>query len=323
MDVQLIKDMNMNAVRMSHYPPDQHFLDICDSLGLFVLDELTGWQAKYDTEAGRKLIPKLVNRDVNHPSVVMWANGNEGGWNTELDDDFAQHDIQNRFVYHPWERFGGTDTKHYPDYNYVTNSVLYGQEIFFPTEFMHGLYDGGHGAGLDDYWNLMMKHPYGAGGFLWAFHDEAVVRHDKNNAIDTHGNNAPDGILGPYREKEGSFFTIKEIWSPIKILNKTIPVNFDGILTIENQYIYTDLKDCSFEWKLVSFPSPKDQSLQHEILHSGKAGHPGLAPGHVGELDLELPVHWWVNSEGLIVTAHDPHGREVFTWTWPVNDSKY
>ncbi|WP_315816681.1 glycoside hydrolase family 2 TIM barrel-domain containing protein [Paraflavitalea speifideaquila] len=43
-DVALMKDMNMNAVRMSHYPPDQHFLDVCDSLGLLVIDELTGWQ---------------------------------------------------------------------------------------------------------------------------------------------------------------------------------------------------------------------------------------------------------------------------------------
>ena len=54
MDVKLIKDMNMNAVRMSHYPPDRHFLETCDELGLFVLDELTGWQHRYDTEVGRE-----------------------------------------------------------------------------------------------------------------------------------------------------------------------------------------------------------------------------------------------------------------------------
>ena len=56
MDAKLIKDMNMNAVRMSHYPPDRHFLEVCDELGLFVLDELTGWQHRYDTEVGRKLV---------------------------------------------------------------------------------------------------------------------------------------------------------------------------------------------------------------------------------------------------------------------------
>src|SRR3712207_9408465 len=66
-DVQLMKDMNMNAVRMSHYPPDDHFLDVCDSLGLFVIDELTGWQGAYDTTVGRKLVKEMVLRDANHP----------------------------------------------------------------------------------------------------------------------------------------------------------------------------------------------------------------------------------------------------------------
>ena len=68
-DVTLMKAMNMNAVRMSHYPPDSHFLDVCDSLGLFVLDELTGWQKSYSTAAGLPLVGELVNRDVNHPSI--------------------------------------------------------------------------------------------------------------------------------------------------------------------------------------------------------------------------------------------------------------
>jgi beta-galactosidase/beta-glucuronidase len=93
-DVNLIKDMNMNAVRMSHYPPDVHFLDVCDSLGLFVIDELAGWQACYDSIVGRKLVKEMVIRDVNHPSIVFWANGNEGGWNRALDKDYAWYDPQ-------------------------------------------------------------------------------------------------------------------------------------------------------------------------------------------------------------------------------------
>jgi hypothetical protein len=130
MDVNLMKDMNMNAVRMSHYPPDQHFLDVCDSLGLFVLDELTGWQNKYDTAVGKKLVKEMVVRDVNHPAIIIWDNGNEGGWNTALDDQFKLYDPQNRVILHPWAKFNGTDTRHYPDYNYVVNSALYGNDVF-------------------------------------------------------------------------------------------------------------------------------------------------------------------------------------------------
>ena len=60
-DVQLMKEMNMNAVRMSHYPPDGHFLDVCDSLGLFVMDELAGWHGMYDTHTGSKLLKEMID----------------------------------------------------------------------------------------------------------------------------------------------------------------------------------------------------------------------------------------------------------------------
>ena len=107
-DVRLIQEMNMNAVRMSHYPPDEHFLDACDELGLYVLDEPSGWQKpSYDTEIGRKLIKEMVTRDVCHPCILFWDNGNEGGWNRELDNQFAQYDPQNRTVLHPWESIHG------------------------------------------------------------------------------------------------------------------------------------------------------------------------------------------------------------------------
>ena len=78
-DALLIKEMNMNAVRF-HYPPDTHFLEMCDSLGLFVIDELAGWQNSYDTSTGLILQREMLLRDVNHPSIVLWSNGNEGGW---------------------------------------------------------------------------------------------------------------------------------------------------------------------------------------------------------------------------------------------------
>jgi len=116
-DVRLIKEMNMNAVRMSHYPPDTHFLEACDELGLYVLDELAGWQKPpYDTEIGKKLVGEMVRRDVCHPCILFWDNGNEGGWNRELDDQFALYDPQNRTVLHPWENFNGLDTDHYEGY---------------------------------------------------------------------------------------------------------------------------------------------------------------------------------------------------------------
>ena len=115
----------MNAVRMSHYPPDQDFLDVCDSLGMYVLDELTGWEAKYDTIVGRRLVKEMVVRDVNHPSILFWDNGNEGGFNFDLDHLFDQYDIQKRPLIHPWTIFRGTNTQHYINYDYGTNTNLH------------------------------------------------------------------------------------------------------------------------------------------------------------------------------------------------------
>lgn len=315
MDIELMKDMNMNAVRMSHYPPDPEFLDLCDSLGLFVIDELTGWQNKYGTSVGEKLVKEVVTRDVNHPSILFWANGNEGGWNTDLDDDYAMYDPQQRAVIHPWNNFSNIDTKHYPDYAYVEKAADKG-DVLMHTEMIHGLYDGGHGAGLDDYWNLFRKNPRHAGGFLWVLSDEAVVRRDLNDSLDTDGNHAPDGIVGPHREKEGSYYTIKEIWSPVQITKPALDKSFSGKLEVENRYHYSNLSTCTFKWRLLKFPLAKEKKTGHTTITSGNSSI-ALAAGEVGTIQLSLPANW-MNADALSFTAIDRYGRELYTWTWPV-----
>ncbi len=314
-DVKLMKEMNMNAVRMSHYPPDKHFLEVCDSLGLFVLNELAGWQTAYDTPAGSILARSLLKRDVNHPSVVVWDNGNEGGWNTELDHWFDELDPQKRPLIHPWDIFRGTDTQHYKDFDYGTGTHQHGRNVVFPTEVLHGLYDGGHGAGLRDYWNQMWANPLSAGAFLWVFADEGVVRTDRNGEIDTDGNHAPDGIVGPFHEKEGSFYTIREIWAPVFFERRYITPQFNGQFNLENRYHYTNLNQCTFTWQLARL------SLQHstprEVL-KGTIAPPDLEPGRKGTLQLSLPGNFY-SYDVLYITATDPHGHEIYTWSWPVS----
>ncbi len=321
-DVRLIKSMNMNAVRMSHYPPDPHFLDACDELGLYVLDELAGWQKPpYDTEIGKKLVREMVTRDVCHPCILFWDNGNEGGWNRELDDQFALYDPQKRTVLHPWENFNGIDTDHYESYE-STLRKLSGSALFLPTEFLHGLYDGGLGAGLNDYWKATVASPMGAGGFLWALVDEGVVRTDRDGAIDVAGNQAPDGIVGPYRQKEASFHTIKEIWSPIQIALEKLPPDFDGRLELENGYDFTNLRDCRFEVRLAEFPGPDDGADGHEAFFQSSFAGPDVPAHGKGALNLGLPGNW-TQAEVLYLTAFDPAGNEVWTWSWSVQDNDY
>jgi len=315
LDVDLIQDMNMNAVRMSHYPPDEELLNLCDEKGLYVLDELTGWQHKYDTEVGRQHVREMITRDVNHPSIIVWDNGNEGGWNTNLDADFGELDPQHRAVNHPWAKFGDIDDRHYPDYQSLVNG-LRGSAVYMPTEFLHGLYDGGHGAGLDDYWNAMLGSKVSAGGFLWVFADEGVVRNDLNNEIDVKGNWAPDGIMGPYRQKEASYYTVKQIWSPVQ-LPDALPADFDGTLQVKNRYEFTSLAQCRFSWQLRRFGS----AIGFETIAKGEISSPQVAPGESGQLKLELPADW-KKAEALAVAVSNPQGHELWTWVWPLQPNR-
>jgi hypothetical protein len=319
-DVRLIKEVNMNAVRSSHYPPDTHFLDACDELGLYVIDELTGWQKAYDTDAGEKLVPELIHRDVNHPSIILWANGNEGGFNYDLLQLYAEHDPQRRTVIHPWLNFNGLNTSHYEVYDCCADWFFHGDDLILPTEFLHGLYDGGAAAGLDDWWNLMLDNPLSVGGFLWAFADEGIVRDDEGGRVDVSGNAAPDGIVGPYREKEGSFAAIKEIWSPVYLPlseQNLLPPTFDGTMSVENRYDFTDLQDVQFDWQLVNFFGPDSTETSPEVVKQGRAESPQVPPRSVGTLKIAIPEDW-PHYDALRLTATDPHGKEIYTWVWMI-----
>lgn len=324
MDVKLVKEMNMNAVRCSHYPPDKKFLELCDSLGLYVLDELAGWQKWYSTNAGRKLVKEMVIRDLNHPSIIFWDNGNEGGTNKELDADFTVYDFSKRPVIHPHHRpgnaFNGIDCNHYEDY-YSTKSILNDSLIYMPTEFLHCQDDGGGGAALADFWELHWHAKKSAGGFLWAMLDEGVVRTDLNNIIDVNGANAPDGVLGPHREKEGSFFAIRDIFSPIKIFTKELPTDFNGSLEIENRYHFTNINQCSFQWQLVNYKKPTDLFTGYGVMKNSTVVAPSVAPGQPGKLVLNLPSDW-KNYDALTLSAWDPFKNLVYKWSWKIKNNE-
>ena len=301
-DVLLMKSMNMNAVRLSHYPADPEFLDACDSLGLYVECEQPGWHWPHETIIGSQIVEEMITRDVNHPSIIFWSNGNEGGFNYELEPFFDKFDPQKRVVLYPWANRNGFETKHYRSWG-ETAEYMRQKEIFMPTEFLHGLYDGGHGAGLADYWKLMMSNPRCAGGFLWDLMDQAVVRTDQNGILDPVGNFGSDGIVGPHMEKEGSFYTIREVWSPVKVLN------FDsGAFNIQNCYNFINLKDCQFSYRLLKMPDYGETAIK--VIKEGKLPSPDAAPGEKTQLKIER-----TDADVIELKAIDPYGEEIFTWS--------
>lgn len=323
-DVQLMKEMNMNAVRCAHYPPDKSFLEYCDSLGLYVLDELAGWQTAYSTEAGEKLVREMVKRDANHPSIIFWSNGNEGGHNFDLVDVYAQYDHSNRPVIHghhrPGNAFNGIDCNHYESY-YSSKQILSDSIIYMTTEFLHSQDDGGGGTSLADYWELHWNAERSGGGFLWALVDEGVVRTDFNGVIDVNRVNAPDGVVGPHRQKEGSFYAIREIFSPVKITMEKLPESFDGRIAVENRYHFTNLNQCSFQWELANYRKPGEIFAGNKVMKKGRGEGPAVAPGKKGSLQLNLPSDW-KDYDVLQLSAYDHHEALIYTWTWNIKSNE-
>ena len=328
-DVKMIKSMNMNSVRLSHYPADPEFYDACDSLGLYVMDELSGWHGHHETINGQKLVREMVIRDVNHPSVIWWSNGNEKGWNDELNGDFHKWDPQQRPVIHPQGNFGGYETMHYRSYG-ESEEHMRRPQIFMPTEFLHALYDGGAGAGLYDYWELMRTWPRCQGGFIWAYADEGVVRTDQNGIIDNVGNYGADGIVGPHHEKEGSYYTVKQIWCPVQVTLKgyngslqtpqkgysqTSGAKLDAsTMIVENRYDFLTLKGVRFDCSYLKFAGAETKTVKTLTVNGAD-----IAPGKSGEVRIgDVPA----DAEALSVKATDHNGMELFTWVFKIQDTK-
>ena len=329
-DVNMIKSMNMNSVRLSHYPADPEFLDACDSLGLYVMDELTGWHGHHETINGQKLVQEMVTRDVNHPSIIWWSNGNEKGWNDELNGEFHKWDTQKRPVIHPQGNFSGYETMHYRSYG-ESEEYMRKPEIFMPTEFLHALYDGGAGAGLYDYWQLMCSWPRCQGGFIWAYADEGVVRTDLNNMIDNVGNYAADGIVGPHHEKEGSYYTVKQVWCPVQVTLKgqntalqdvkgrysqsETPNGMDGSsILVENRYDFLSLSGVTFDCSYLKYERDETKTISAKKINGAD-----IAPGQKGEIKIgSVPA----DAEALMVTATDHNGQELYTWVFKLQDTK-
>ncbi|THU41059.1 hypothetical protein FAM09_02790 [Niastella caeni] len=293
-DINTMKDLNMNAVRLSYYPVDPHYFDLCDSIGLFVISELTGPDPK-------KMIKDVVFSGLNHPSVVCWSTGVEHASNKELDKEFATYDVQNRYVMHPVNKSG--DKKN-SDFNSVANSILYGTEAFIPTEIGNGIYNGGRAAGLEEFWAEASKSSKFSGSFLTSYKDE-------------NGIESVSGFDPKSKEKWASYYTIKEIWAPMSFDISSISSSFNGTLNVENKFLYTNLSRLKFTYKLALFPKATQKTLDPLIIEEGTVASPYTGPGEKGQLKFNFQ-NPFIHADALVLTAVDRNDKEIFTWTFPI-----
>ena len=116
-------------------------------------------------------------------------------------------------------------------------------------------------------------------------------------------------------KRRGSYFAIKEIWSPVQFEDRNLTPEFDGKLYLENRYLYTNLKECKFSWRMDKLELPN--SMDEEITW-GKCEAPDLEPRQKGHINIELPEDW-LSYDVLYVKATDQYGQELYTWSWPIS----
>lgn len=151
----------------------------------------------------------MIECDVNYFFIIIWSNGNEGGWNYNLDFLFVKYDkLQKCYMVYFWVDFNDLDIYYYFIYLIGVVCFINGYKVFMFIEFMYVMYDQGGGVGLCDFWDCWCMNFMFVGGFIWVFCDEVFKCFDKGGILDFDKFNVFDGVVGLCREKEGSYYVI-------------------------------------------------------------------------------------------------------------------
>ncbi|MET9217455.1 glycoside hydrolase family 2 TIM barrel-domain containing protein [Streptomyces sp. NPDC003300] len=259
-DVLLMKRHNINAVRTSHYPPAAAFLDLCDEHGLWVVDECdlethgfseNGWRRNPSDEpewrpALLDRAERMVERDKNHPSVVMWSLGNESGVGANLAAmaEWIRDRDPDRLIHYEgdWDDCAYTDVYSvmYPDYAFVAAVAARQEPLtgdpandarrrampFLLCEYAHAMGNGP--GGLRQYQELFESSPRLAGGFVWEWIDHGVAQRDEEGTLfyayggdfgePVHdGNFVADGLVFPDRTPSPGLLEYAKVIEPVRI----------------------------------------------------------------------------------------------------------
>ena len=184
-DIELMKSLNINAVRTSHYPNDPTFYKLCDEYGIYVMDEANveshNGRSQYKVpgslpgyvEAAEDRAINMLERDKNYPCVIMWSPGNETGTGDSLqaEIDYFQNNDDTRVVhYQGWNANEGVDvwSEMYPSIGRQQKSK---QKPYLMCEYLHAM--GNSAGGMKEYWEEIRANGILQGGFIWDFVDQS------------------------------------------------------------------------------------------------------------------------------------------------------
>ncbi|MHC4425150.1 MAG: glycoside hydrolase family 2 TIM barrel-domain containing protein, partial [Planctomycetota bacterium] len=266
-DIKLLKTHNLNAVRTSHYPDDPTWYDLCDEYGIYLIDEanlethgvggyfsnVPAWNSAFMERAIR-----LVERDKNHPSVIIWSLGNESGCgpNHSAMAEWMHYYDPTRPVHYE----GAAAKPHDPDYvDMISRMYARIPEIIrlatdpddnrpmVLCEYAHAM--GNSVGNLKEYWDAIRSHKRLIGGFIWDWADQGLRKTDEagkefwayggdygDNPND--GNFCCNGLVQPDRRPNPSLYEVKKVYQRISVTPIESPADS---VRIRNEYDFTNL----------------------------------------------------------------------------------
>jgi len=304
-DIKLLKQNNINAVRTSHYPDDPQWYELCDLYGMYVIDEanlethgLGGQLSNVPTwhNAFVDRAVRMVERDKNHPSVVIWSLGNESG------------DGPNHSAMAAWIRdYDPTRPIHYEgavgdpkDPYYVDmRSRMYARihEIvrmatdprderpMVLCEYAHAM--GNSVGNLKEYWDAIRSHKRLIGGFIWDWVDQGLRKYDDDGVMfwayggdfgdqPNDGNFCCNGLVQPDRKPNPSLHEVKKVYQRIHVT----PVDATaGIVSIANEYDFVDLGFVDATWEL---------TCDGTVVQKGRLPRLSIGPGNAEQIRISL-----------------------------------
>ncbi|MDR0844532.1 MAG: DUF4981 domain-containing protein [Tannerella sp.] len=277
-NIQLMKEMNINAVRTSHYPQSTLWYKLCDQYGIYLVDE-SNLESHGVRHLGEGLISNLpdwrpahldrivsvVERDKNHPSVVMWSLGNESANGEAFTDNYnwaKKRDPSRPTVYEPASRASNTDVTFpmYPGYESMLRLAAEEQSRpWLMCEYAHAM--GNSMGNMQEYWDVMRTSKNMQGGFIWEWYNHGFPTRDEQGRFywafggDLGGymkmssdNFCMDGIISPDQNYLPHTYVVKQVYQNTWVESAN-PAS--GTITVVNDFVFTDITPQNYTYKWV------------------------------------------------------------------------